>query len=482
MAARQAGSSGKPNIGRGAYQLPSRRSTLTLVKEWLATMFDLSLVPHRLRPTEASTNTPRPEIDDLCTDLINRYRPVADTIENAQFTARYAKAVTSLAPFLGSNLDLSGLRVLEIGSGHGAKSLALAPFVKSYVGLEVSPGLVEFANGAKQTLGVENVTFELDEAANIAGFLARHDERFDVILLYAVLEHLTVDEKLTLLSECWKYLSDDGHLFIGETPNRMLPIDLHSSHLIYFQQAPLDIWKRSYDRAGNRKWAKAMQWAEEHDQFELGAYRRGRHIGHHELDLGLMPIEDLEHHVVDDGFSSHIMNLYFYMPIEFLKLVEFGFLDDYDESPHVVSRSFPPFLSRYFIEVLLSKKQASPRPTTTVQAAVGIGDRIRAGQLMRCDVIEPKSWSRWPIAPSPGAMAPRTAVIGFNQPCRVGSVEIAVDGKVIDELVVGDRVKLLRQWRQELAYEVTLPPNAHEDLVISNYGDEPCSVRYVALR
>ena len=42
-----------------------------------------------------------------------------------------------------------------------------------------------------------------------------------VFLLFAVLEHMTEEERIETLSGLWQTLGPDNYIFIGNTPNRL---------------------------------------------------------------------------------------------------------------------------------------------------------------------------------------------------------------------------------------------------------------------
>lgn len=445
-------------------------------------MFSLDSLPADLRPTEACTNRFDRDLDDQCSERLSFFRTIAPKVDDQQFHRRHAKALMSLVPFLATAADLSSLRVLEVGSGHAAKAFALAPFVDEYIGLEIQPNLVEFAEETNRQFNLENLHFVVDQAANINAFLDAQDRPFDLILLYAVLEHLTMEEKLELLEACWGHLTAGGLLFIGETPNRMIPIDLHSSHLLYHQQAPKEIWTRTFMDAGNKRWADALSRAIKQDKFDLTTWRRGRHLGHQEFDLSMMPVEQLRRHTVADCYSPYIMNLYRYLSIEYLKLVEFGFLSEYEDSAVVVDRNFPSFFSRYFLEALLVKEPLdASMPDIEMHARVGDGGgRVVTGAMMTPETLGPDGL-RYELARS----TPISEIlIGFEQPMRsTGTVEVRVNGAAVHALDVAQSARKLRTWRGELAYTVHLDTSrVVERVELVGPSSDNIKVRYVGFR
>lgn len=103
-------------------------------------------------------------------------------------------------------------RVFEIGFGNGAFAGWVRQFTTHYVGTEANQELIERALKA----GIDAHPATLD----IASIAARSS--CDVIVAFDVLEHLKLDEILTLLNSCRACLSKDGVMLIrvpsGDSP------------------------------------------------------------------------------------------------------------------------------------------------------------------------------------------------------------------------------------------------------------------------
>ena len=296
-----------------------------------------------------------------------------------KFKLRHSQAERFIIPQLKAlGRPLDQLRALEIGCGEGPKACALAPLFKEYVGIDLDEdGLTKGQNNAK-ALGITNADLRLQEASDLPDILA--NEQFDVIFLYAVLEHLTVEERLTTLMLCWEALPEDGLLYIGEAPNRIAPIDYHSSKLPYFHMMPPELAGEFIDMSSHESWIKRVR--SEATQ-ELGLYRNGQHVGFHEFQLAVAPLDELARHLIADNWSVPMMNLY---P---LRWFEPRNLDDFVELQRagVVGAPMPPMFGRYWIEGILSRKPAAaplrpvrflPFSLTQLDMAVpdGLGARI----------------------------------------------------------------------------------------------------------
>jgi len=96
---------------------------------------------------------------------------------------------------------------------------------------------------AEQGLCEETVRFRIvDSDHPVPG-----DDAYDLVILNAVLEHLTPGKRATILPVLWRALRPGGHLLIHETPNRLFPIDRHMTGLPGLPWMPLGV-KRAYLR------------------------------------------------------------------------------------------------------------------------------------------------------------------------------------------------------------------------------------------
>lgn len=102
--------------------------------------------------------------------------------------------------------------VLDIGSATGAGSNYLAKEAKSVVGLEIHKLTINYA---KNRYTKENLRFICADATH----LPFHDNCFDVITAFLVIEHLREYEDF--VRECKRVIKNEGH-FICATPNKMV--------------------------------------------------------------------------------------------------------------------------------------------------------------------------------------------------------------------------------------------------------------------
>ena len=93
-------------------------------------------------------------------------RPVADADS-------YQKKLQVTLNYLQPHME-----VLEFGAGTGSTAIAHAPYVKQFEAIDVSPKMIEIAQGKADENNVENVTFR---PSSIDEFSAP-DQSFDAVL------------------------------------------------------------------------------------------------------------------------------------------------------------------------------------------------------------------------------------------------------------------------------------------------------------
>jgi S-adenosylmethionine-dependent methyltransferase len=111
--------------------------------------------------------------------------------------------------------------------------------------------------------------------------------RFDVVVFYASLEHMTLEERGTAMRQAWQLLAPGDLWCVVDTPNRLWYHDGHTSMLPYFHWLPDDLafaYSRRSPRAGFRECYRVPD-----TDSRLHFQRRGRGVSYHELELALGP-------------------------------------------------------------------------------------------------------------------------------------------------------------------------------------------------
>lgn len=319
-----------------------------------------------------------PEISASLSAAWPRLTPRKDI--NDRWRRRFRSGLQCLLPSIVSALgvqsldQLRQLTALEVGCGDGAKSLALAPFFKTYTGVDLSGSQIARASHLAKDLGIGNADFRELEAEAIPDLLAKTS--FDVFILYAVVEHLTIDERLNLLSRIWRAMRPDSVLIVAELPNRLCPIDHHSSMLPYYDGLPPEL-ALLYGKKSTRPDYKKRLYESEDPEKEL--YRIGRGASFHEFELSIGDLSTLQGAIAGDAWSPAALNQFPVRPYEITLLREFPSVQRQAKFPVI-----PPGFSRYYLELALKKSGTMPLRRPVVMRGL---PEIRPG-LRRLDVPE----------------------------------------------------------------------------------------------
>jgi S-adenosylmethionine-dependent methyltransferase len=194
-----------------------------------------------------------------------------------------------VVPWLDAAQRLDGARLLEIGCGTGSATVALAEQGARVTGVDLCERSLRAARLRCELHGVE-AGFVLGNAALVLDKL--DGERFDWILFYASLEHMTFPERKQALRRAWELLAPGSLLGVVETPNRLWLHDSHTSLLPYFHWLPDDVafeYSRRSPRAGFRECYRVPD-----ADAQLHFLRRGRGVSYHEFELALGPATQLD--------------------------------------------------------------------------------------------------------------------------------------------------------------------------------------------
>jgi len=140
-------------------------------------------------------------------------------------------------------VPVAGQRVLDFGCGCGASTLCLVRLgAASAIGVEPNATFAAAAclrvrdSGLADQMGIRHVTETYA--------LPFEDGSFDAVVMNAVLEHIPPAARRQHLREIWRVIAPNGHLFIGETPNRLWPQDFHTTGLWLVPYMPLRLARR----------------------------------------------------------------------------------------------------------------------------------------------------------------------------------------------------------------------------------------------
>ena len=188
----------------------------------------------------------------------------------------------NIVPWLDSVRPLAGSRVLEVGCGTGASTVALAEQGARVVGIDVDAMALKDAQERCRIYGLD-VCFVNANGADLSRFFSAR--QFDVILFYASLEHMTHSERMLAISSSWALLPPGGVLGVVDTPNRLWYYDSHTALAPFFHWLPDDLAMK-YSRLSPRENFNT-RFAEAGDTAYEDFMRWGRGASFHEFELAI---------------------------------------------------------------------------------------------------------------------------------------------------------------------------------------------------
>ena len=192
-------------------------------------------------------------------------------------------------PWIDSFQSLVGARILEIGCGTGASTLALAERGAAVTAIDIRPDSIQVARDRCNAYG-QQATFLTLNASEIGDAFTMAE--FDLIVFYAVLEHMTHEERRVAMRASWEMLRPGAFWVIVDTPNRLWYFDSHTALLPFFHWLP-DQVALEYAKFSSRENFREL-YMERTPEKELHFLRRGRGVSYHEFDLFIAPTQELE--------------------------------------------------------------------------------------------------------------------------------------------------------------------------------------------
>lgn len=148
----------------------------------------------------------------------------------------------------GRHAEVAGGRVLDLGCGLGARTVAVAGAgAATTVGVDNDVGKIHRARRLSRRLGTPSVSFTVQSGTR----LAFDAGRFDVILMLDVIEHLKDPSRV--LAECARVLRPGGRVLIGFPPYRspwgghlFSHVPIPWVQLIFSDREVLEVWREVF--------------------------------------------------------------------------------------------------------------------------------------------------------------------------------------------------------------------------------------------
>jgi ubiquinone/menaquinone biosynthesis C-methylase UbiE len=133
--------------------------------------------------------------------------------------------------------------VVDFGSGWGTFELALAPKVRSILGIDFSARSVELSRETLERHGAENVRF-LQADAGDTGLEA---DRYDLVIAADLFEHLYPEDSVRVAREAFRILRPGGRFAVW-TPHRGHILEVLKNNRILLTPDPAHVDYKSMPR------------------------------------------------------------------------------------------------------------------------------------------------------------------------------------------------------------------------------------------
>jgi 2-polyprenyl-3-methyl-5-hydroxy-6-metoxy-1,4-benzoquinol methylase len=261
---------------------------------------------------------------------------------------RHNAAMTYIVPWVNQALPLEGSSIVEIGCGTGSSTAAFAAFAAKVHGYDISSSSIA---AAEVRLDVHGLSDRVDLVVSppdelLTSIEARHTaECVDIVLLYALLEHQTVDERIRTLRLAEKIVRPGGAIVITETPNRLTYFDRHTSLLPFFHLLPTDLQLLYADRSPRATFANNIDFHRRREPGEAALrellIRWGQSVSYHDFEVAIGDVND---RIVASGHHPNLKKLRPERPEE--KPLR-DFLRSIDLAIH-------PGFTRYFLDLIIT--------------------------------------------------------------------------------------------------------------------------------
>lgn len=264
---------------------------------------------------------------------------------------RYRRAAQHLIPWIEQTVPLAGKTILEYGCGNAAVSCAFAAHAERLIGVDIDAGGIEQAREQVRTRGIENIELELHPLESVLDAVRARRGEIDVFLCYAVLEHLSVSERLAVLRVAREVVKPDGVIIVCETPNRLIYFDHHTAQMPFFHLLPDELALEYFTHSRRADFRSAIGAArnENREAALQSIVRWGRGVSFHEFEV---VFGDLSRHVIASNYDPVL-------------LAERPFHPDEAILARYLERwrpDLPPVFSRYWLDLILVPDPVLRRP------------------------------------------------------------------------------------------------------------------------
>jgi 2-polyprenyl-3-methyl-5-hydroxy-6-metoxy-1,4-benzoquinol methylase len=221
-----------------------------------------------------------------------------------QLYLRMSQASSDFVPWLDT-VAADRKRVLEIGGGAGSSTAALARAGYSVTTVDIAESFLAIGRIRADSLALRYDQILADEnwlntpeSVERVFMQAKYPQ---IIVCYALFEHLTIAERLVLLTAIKQKMLNSPNLLLAiwETPNRLAPFDWHSSKTLLPDIVPDELSKLYLEATlpSSHPWRRHAPWNQPDGQTAWA--RTGRGMSFHELHAVFGPGG---YEVIQDGY------------------------------------------------------------------------------------------------------------------------------------------------------------------------------------
>ena len=141
------------------------------------------------------------------------------------------------------NKKNNSLKVLEVGcsSGHISEYIHKQSSVKEIYSFDVDLLMTQILREKKKFLGLDKIKSIDNFNSQECQKLPYENESFDLVLVFAVVEHLPYENRHLYVDEYYRVLKKNGLIGFFDTPNKHFPIERHSIGLPFVSKMSPEI-------------------------------------------------------------------------------------------------------------------------------------------------------------------------------------------------------------------------------------------------
>lgn len=263
------------------------------LKKYIRSIYYQNKIPHHISNNYITLSSYNLDLMEASSDI--NYSPSSD-IENDNnnvfniLNQRLEDHRKVSIPWLDSVRPIRNARILEIGCGQGTSTVALAEQGAKVTAIDLDDTLLQAAKTRCKIYGL-NVDFHQLNATEVLQFFSGIE--FDIIIFWAVLEHMTLSERMLAMKDTYDMLPDGGLWCIIGTPNRLHYFDSHTSGLPFFHWLPDDLAILYSKKSRRLEYSDCFNKSEFNSE-DINLFNRwGRGVSYHEIELAIKPLHEL---------------------------------------------------------------------------------------------------------------------------------------------------------------------------------------------